>query len=143
MGTSFFCSALNKLLMTFAIYFLCGCQTAPIKDFETVSLGHDKSDVLETIGGPSWQDRRKGFDRWTYIIYQDGVRLERQIYFLDGIVTYKGDPIQPFITAEEQDETNAEKNLALDRLEASKMSSSKMPKPSYSKPSSWRDGESR
>ncbi|MEY4617330.1 MAG: hypothetical protein RJB66_2290 [Pseudomonadota bacterium] len=102
----------------FAWLLLVGCQTAPIEDFNKVSLGYDKSDVLEIVGGPSWKDRRNGMDRWTYIIYQDGVRLERQIQFLDGIVNYTGEPIRPFISAEEQDALNAQKNLVLDRMEA-------------------------
>ncbi len=104
--------------------FFGACQTPPIKEFEDVSLGQDKSDVIEAVGGPSWRDRRKGFDRWTYVIYQDGVRLERQIHFLDGVVTYKGEAIQPFITAEEQDVINSEKNVMLDKLERGPYSSS-------------------
>jgi hypothetical protein len=116
---------LNRVLSFIAVSILFGaCQTPPIKDFEHISLGQDKSDVIETVGGPSWSDRRKGIDRWTYIIYQDGVRLERQVHFLDGIVTYKGEPVQPFITAEEQDQFNAEKNLALDSMEHGANSSS-------------------
>lgn len=95
---------------------LLSCQSKPILEFETVVLGQDKSDVLEAVGGPSWSDRRKGMDRWAYILYQDGVRLERHIYFLDGIVAYKGEPNPPFISAEEQDEINLEKNLALDSV---------------------------
>lgn len=99
---------------------LLGCQSEPINDFNKVSLGHDKSDVLEVVGGPSWKDRRNGMDRWTYIIYQDGVRLERQVQFLDGIVTYSGEPIQPFLSAEEQDYLNAQKNFTLDRMETAR-----------------------
>lgn len=122
-------------------FFIGACQSAPIKEFDQVALGQDKSDVIESVGGPSWKDRRKGFDRWTYIIYQDGVRLERQIHFLDGIVTYKGEPVQPFITAEEQDEFNSEKNLALEKMERERYSSSTASgkKSSSGKPSSSGD----
>jgi hypothetical protein len=107
----------NYQQFLFFFTLLTACQSQPIKDFEKVSLGQDKSDVIETIGGPSWKDRRQGFDRWTYIIYQDGIRLEKEIRFLDGIVAYKGEPIPPFISAEEQDAINAEKNLIADRMD--------------------------
>lgn len=96
---------------------LTDCQSKPIKDFEKITLGHDKSDVIEFIGGPTWSDRRDGFDRWNYIIFQDGVRLEREIRFYEGIVAYIGEPIKPFISAVEQDAINAEKNLYLDRID--------------------------
>lgn len=100
--------------ITQLLLLLGACQTSPIKDFNSIILGNDKSDVIEKVGGPTWVDRRQGQDRWTYILYQDGIRLERQITFLDGIVTYKGEPIPPFISAEEQDALNAEKNHILD-----------------------------
>lgn len=103
---------------------LTSCQSSPIKDFEKVTLGHDKSDVIEFVGGPSWADRKDGFDRWTYIIYQDGVRLEREVRFLSGTVAYIGEPIKPFVTAEEQDVYNAEKNRVLDRMERNQTATS-------------------
>ena len=112
-----FYSRLNRLSLLLPSFLLISCQTAPLKEFENVGLGHDKADVLEAVGGPSWKDRRQGMDRWTYIIYQDGVRLERQILFADGIVAYKGEPIPPFITAEEQDEINSQLNLSLEKIE--------------------------
>ncbi len=114
--------SLNQtLLRACPWYFVCllflGCQTSPIVEFSRINLGQDKSDVIEHAGGPSWKDRKNGMDRWTYILFQDGVRLERQVLFADGIVAYVGDPIEPFISAEEQDLINAEKNKELDRME--------------------------
>ena len=101
---------------------LWACESAPLKQFEKVNLGHDKSDVLEIMGGPTYSARRNGMDRWTYVIYQDGIRLERQIEFLDGIALYKGNPKEPFITADEQDQLNAEKNLIAEQIERAQRS---------------------
>ena len=109
------------------IFLLSGCQTSPITEFSRINLGQDKSDVIEFAGGPSWKDRRNGMDRWTYILFQDGIRLERQVLFSEGIVAYVGDPIEPFISAEEQDLINTEKNKALDRMERPATSPSKNP----------------
>lgn len=107
------------LVSIVGIFLLSGCQTSPITEFSRINLGQDKSDVIEFAGGPSWKDRRNGMDRWTYILFQDGIRLERQVLFSEGIVAYVGDPIEPFISAEEQDLINAEKNIVLDRMEKS------------------------
>lgn len=103
--------------VTFISWVLCGCQSSPIVEFSRINLGQDKSDVLESAGGPSWRDRKNGLDRWTYILFQDGIRLERQVLFSEGIVAYVGDPVEPFISAEEQDRINAQKNLTLERME--------------------------
>lgn len=107
------------LIYTIGAFFLSGCQSTPIAEFSRINLGQDKSDVIEFAGGPSWKDRRNGMDRWTYILFQDGIRLERQVLFADGIVAYVGDPIEPFISAEEQDSINEDKNKVLDRMEKS------------------------
>lgn len=110
-----------RILLIYIIgtLFLSGCQSTPIAEFSRINLGQDKSDVIEFAGGPSWKDRRNGMDRWTYILFQDGIQLERQVLFTDGIVAYVGDPIEPFMSAEEQDSLNEEKNRVLDRMEKS------------------------
>jgi len=117
------------LFYLFGTLTIIGCQTSPIVEFSRINLGQDKSDVIEHAGGPSWSDRKNGLDRWTYIIFQDGVRLERQVLFSEGIVAYVGDPVEPFISAEEQDQINTEKNLALDRIERTNTISSKKAQP--------------
>jgi outer membrane protein assembly factor BamE len=105
-----------------AMWLSMGCQTSPIVEFENVTLGQDKSAVLEVVGGPSWKDRIKGTDRWTYILYQDGMRLEREVHFLDGIVVFKGETPGPFITAEEQDDINDRQNQLFYQSERAKAS---------------------
>lgn len=110
-----------QLMKTFGVtlvaWLIGGCQSSPVAEFSRINLGQDKSDVLEHAGGPSWRDRKHGLDRWTYILFQDGIRLERQVLFSEGIVAYVGDPVEPFISAEEQDSINAQKNLTLERME--------------------------
>ncbi len=99
---------------------LVSCQSAPslLKDFDNVPLGAEKIDVLEKIGNPTFFDRKLGQDRWTYQIYEDNIKHEKVVYFLDGFVTYRGEPIPPFISAEEQDNINYEKNIILDLADA-------------------------
>ncbi len=116
----------SLILVSFSIFE--ACQSSPIKEFNKITLGNDKSDVIELIGGPNWYDRREGTDRWTYIIFQDGVQLEREIRFSEGIVAYVGEPVKPFITAAEQDSINAEKNLYLDRMERNNFTPISYPK---------------
>ncbi len=106
------------VMKLFFIFNLLGCQTSPIKEFNKISLGNDKSDVIELIGGPSWYDRKEGTDRWTYILFQDGIRLEREIRFAEGVVAYIGEPQKPFISAEEKDLINAGKNLYYDKMDS-------------------------
>ena len=114
---------------------LVACQTTPpskLKEFDEVHLGAEKIDVLEKIGNPTFFDRKLGQDRWTYQMYEDNIRHEKVIYFLDGFVTYRGEPIPPFISAEEQDDINYEKNIILDLADAKsfsehKLSSQKVP----------------
>jgi hypothetical protein len=106
-------SILLPLGIGLSFFILLGCQTLPLNHFNEVRIGQDKSDVIEILGGPNWSERRNGVDRWNYIFYQDGARLEKQIHFQDGLVTYKGPPMRSFFSAEERDKFNEEKERAL------------------------------
>lgn len=87
-----------------------GCQSSPLTEFGRLSIGDDKATVLEALGGPQSTKRRQGIDRWGYVLYQDGIKHLKQLDFYDGILIYKGDPVPPFISAEEQDRLNQKKN---------------------------------
>lgn len=91
-----------------------------LKKFDTIKTGLEKNDVLEAMGSPLSVQRYKGQDHWTYIIYKDGTRMAKEVHFLDGIVTYAGDPVkrdtpepssqvsgQPEEKASEQESTTA------------------------------------
>lgn len=128
------------------VFFSSACQTSRLKDFDRLILGQEKDMVLQTLGGPTYRERIQGQDRWTYIIYESDIRHEKVIYFLDGFITYKGLPIPPVISAEEQDDINTEKNIQLalkDQLEYEKYLKTKTNVPNNPQVKSSMTGENR
>jgi hypothetical protein len=76
----------------------------------------NKSEVLETAGGPNRTHRKNGQDEWVYVIpgHQQDPDQIKSVMFTEGRVTSVGDPIKPLISAEEQDRINEEINTKLD-----------------------------
>jgi outer membrane protein assembly factor BamE len=105
------------LALIFVLISFNACQSSRLKGFDNLMLGQEKNTVLNLIGSPTYHERVKDQDRWTYIIYENDIRHEKVIYFLDGIVSYQGLPISPIFSAEEQDQINSEKNLHLANTE--------------------------
>ncbi len=104
----------------------CACTIEQKKQFEQIQVGMDKGQVLDIMDSPQRTERHHGQDRWTYFIenpdaqnpIQREQKVEKQIYFENGMSTYVGDPIKPLISAEEQDRINEEQNIALQNAEA-------------------------
>lgn len=92
------------------------CQSSQLKNFEQVSPNQEKDTVLEHVGNPTFKDRIKGQDRWTYVFYDNDKKYQKEIYFENGFVTYVGDPVPSFISAEQQDEINAEQERELSKM---------------------------
>jgi outer membrane protein assembly factor BamE (lipoprotein component of BamABCDE complex) len=66
---------------------LClSCATTLQKQLDRLSVGMDKSEVLEVAGSPKSTARVKSEDQWTYIYYVGDTRMERTIKLLDGHV---------------------------------------------------------
>lgn len=99
---------------------LAACQMNPKKQFEKIKTGMDKGQVLELMNSPQQTDRKSGIDRWTYIYYNDEVREEKQVHFAEGLVTYVGAPVQPAVSAEEQDALNEAANQSLEQMARNK-----------------------
>lgn len=74
---------------------LAACQTSPLKQFQAVTPGMEKADVLEIMGSPDRMERFHGKDRWTYIFYDHHIRFEKEVQFFEGNATYVGDIWQP------------------------------------------------
>ncbi len=91
-------------------FFGFGCQTPPLKDYKRLTLGMEKHDVLEIMGNPTRTQRWQGKDRWTYIFYDSGIRLEKEVHFFENTSVYVGEPLKPEVSAEEQDKINELKN---------------------------------
>jgi outer membrane protein assembly factor BamE len=100
--------ALILILTLFA-----ACQSSRLKSFENLTLGQEKDYVLDKLGNPTYTERINDQDHWSYIFYEDDIRHEKVIYFLDGYITFLGKPIPSIISAEEQDLINKEKNIQL------------------------------
>lgn len=95
---------------------LAACHTLNDRrqDYARVDVGMSKPQVMDTLGPPSWSDRRKGEDRWIYFLDPHDRTTERIVYFRDGIVTRKGPRDAPKLTAEEMEEIKAERPLEMD-----------------------------
>lgn len=92
----------------FIFIFLQGCASRPLQQFEKIKQGMEKGTVLDLIGSPQFTKRSLGLDRWTYIFYQDDIKITKEVHFDQGTVTYVGDVQQPIISADEQDQINKE-----------------------------------
>lgn len=103
-----------------------GCQTTRHKEFSKVQDGMDKGQVLETVGNPTRTQRWHGKDRWIYVLYPDKMHADvKEIHFQNGTVIYKGDPIPPAVSAEDQDRRNEEANRELEKAQFDAISSAR------------------
>jgi outer membrane protein assembly factor BamE len=73
---------------------LLGCQTNPKRQFEKISNGMEKNNVLHLMGPPTTSLRFSGKDRWIYRFYENDERFVKEIHFLDGKAVYVGDEYQ-------------------------------------------------
>jgi outer membrane protein assembly factor BamE (lipoprotein component of BamABCDE complex) len=98
-----------------AIMLLTGCQTSNVRTFEKLHVGMDKHQVLEAFGTPNATTRMHGRDRWMYRFYDDGIRFDKEVHFVDGMAVYAGDVWAPPAekTAVAVDEQSAEKEKVL------------------------------
>lgn len=97
------------------------CQTSMVKQFSDIKPGMEKDDVLQLMGSPNRTQRFHGKDRWTYIFYDERIRFEKEIQFLEGSAIYIGDPWrpEPDKDAVAADRLNEEKNARMDQQLAS------------------------
>lgn len=110
---------LRKLGLFFLVLFgfaLMGCQTSMLKQFGKLKPGMEKDDVLGIMGSPNSTTRSKGKDRWTYVIYDDRIRFEKEVQFFEGNAIYVGEVWEPApeFTAIAMDAANDSKNQAID-----------------------------
>lgn len=93
-----------------------GCQTSMLAKFKEVKPGMEKGEVLDLIGSPRMAQRFHGKDRWTYVFYDDRIRFEKEVHFLNGDTVYVGDIWQPEEVngAVAMDTSNDSKNHEID-----------------------------
>lgn len=98
-------------------FFLIGCQTNMLKEFERITPGMEKHDVLAHMGSPMTSLRLHGRDRWIYIFYADQLRFEKEVHFYDGSVIYVGEKWEPIAAKQAAfiDQQNAKQDEALAR----------------------------
>lgn len=94
-----------KIYLNVFILVLVGCASPhpPDDEFNKISLGMLKSEVLDVAGTPRWTDRHKGQDVWIYLMKPNDRSSEQLVYFEDGKVVQKGTRNTPALTADEMD----------------------------------------
>lgn len=99
--------------------FTSACQTSMLKQFESIKPGMEKDDVLELMGSPNQTQRVSGKDRWYYTFYDNRIRFQKEVQFVDGTAIYIGEVYQPPAeqTAVAVDTRNAERNKSIDEQE--------------------------
>lgn len=76
-----------------SILILASCVTPPVENFSRVSVGMDKTDVLDKIGSPKFTEIRDGNLVWTYRFYEKDKVTEKEVEFNEkGFVHRLGDP---------------------------------------------------
>jgi outer membrane protein assembly factor BamE (lipoprotein component of BamABCDE complex) len=86
-------------------FLLISCQlfTSREEEFGQVEIGMSKAQVIETLGSPSWSDRKNEEDRWIYFLDPHDRNSERIVYFQNNLVVRKGLRDEPALSAEERD----------------------------------------
>ena len=82
-----------------------GCQANQkrLDDYNNIELGMRKRDVLDVAGNPRFTDRRDSVDRWYYYLVPEDPKSVRVVHFKENIVIYKGEHVEPSLTAAEAD----------------------------------------
>lgn len=106
----------NLVSLFITTLLLTGCTISQKKQFEKVEVGMEKDQVLGLLDSPQRTQRWHGLDRWTYIFYDENLRLEKEIHFNEGKANYVGDVYAPPVAAEDQDKLNEAANQEQDTL---------------------------
>lgn len=69
-----------------------GCATSTETRLKKLTIGLDKTGVLDTAGNPHRSERRSGGDVWTYIYFVDDHRFERDLRFESGKLVSISEP---------------------------------------------------
>lgn len=124
------------------LFLLMSCQTNMLKQFENLTPGMEKAQVLEEMGNPTTTTRMHNRDRWIYVFYEDKIRFEKEVHFLDGTAIYIGNKWEP--SAEKQaaliDQQNSQKEVELAQQEKSEKIEKNQAFEDYEKKMKLQDG---
>lgn len=117
------------------------CQTSMLKQFNEITPGMEKDDVLNLMGSPTRTQRFHGKDRWTYVFYDKRIRFEKEVQFFEGNAVYVGDVWQPPAdrTAIAMDTRNDQKNREIDEMLAREVESHRKSYEEYEKKAKGED----
>jgi outer membrane protein assembly factor BamE len=115
---------LKSILASLAILITSACQTSVVKQFESIKPGMEKNDVIGLMGSPNQTLRVHGKDRWYYNFYEDKIRFEKEVQFINGITVYVGEVSQsPVVeSANAQDARNIESDRQQSEIQITKQS---------------------
>ena len=107
------------LILCWPLFFSMGCQSSPKLQFEKLSPGMEKGEVLGFMGPPSANIRFAGKDRWIYRFYDNDERFVKEVHFQDGKAVYIGDEFQapPELQAATLDAVNARREVEISEAE--------------------------
>lgn len=77
---------MNRLLTILGVFFLAACATPLEKSLSELSLGMEKSEVLEKAGSPRTSQRNKSKDIWTYSFFRGDKEFRQKLIFENGRV---------------------------------------------------------
>lgn len=120
---------------------LTACQTSMLKQFEEVTPGMEKEDVLDIMGSPTQTQRFHGKDRWTYVFYDKRIKFVKEVQFFEGNAVYVGDIWQPPVekNAVAMDSFNDRKNREIDEQIAREVESHRQSYSEFEKKSKGED----
>ena len=90
------------LAILFVVMLLPNCSHNTYSSFSKVTEGMKKDQVLDLLGSPLVSQRRQGNDSWIYQFYLDDEKIQKEIVFSEGSVTYAGDLKKKFEEQTEQ-----------------------------------------
>ncbi len=114
----------KSILISVVVLFTTACQTSMVKQFESIRPGMEKNDVIGLMGSPNQTLRVHGKDRWYYNFYEDKIRFEKEVQFINGIAVYTGEVSQPPVveSASAQDARNLESDRQQSEIQITKQS---------------------
>jgi outer membrane protein assembly factor BamE len=133
-GRLFLCASISFI-------FLIGCQSNPKIQFEKISEGMEKNEVLGLMGPPSASFRFSGRDRWIYRFYDRDQKFVKEVHFSEGKAVYVGEEFQAPLEfqAATVDLANEKRELELAEAEAKHRDSLKQSYKEYQQRSKLED----
>lgn len=85
---------MKQIFLIISLSLVLGCSSVQ-HSLDAVSVGMEKGEVLESLGGPTLTKRRSNEDVWQYTFYDGDKKIVKELRFKGNKLTYKGEPSLP------------------------------------------------